>query len=192
VHALGTLGVATIALGVGACGPIGEPTQLSVPEGAIEVRQVTFAEGRAHQTDFTLKVAYPDDRALHHYINAIPSPWIRCEWAPTWDSHLDGTQSPVHTVHQQLHMWVNRDAKRALLVSMRYYSASDCAPKPLNDDQKVVVVEYMGVDVDDQIRTLQLKCPAKEVRSNSTVHPDTREAPPVARNCGARAGERGR
>jgi hypothetical protein len=132
-----------------------------VPEGAVEVRQVTFAGGRAHQTDFTLKVAYPDDRALHHYIKAIPSPWIRCEWAPTWDSHLDGTQAPVHTVHQQLHMWVNRDAQRALLVSMRYYSASDCAPKPLNDDQKVVVVEYMGVDVDDQISTLQLKCPER-------------------------------
>jgi hypothetical protein len=192
MNVVGTLGAATIALGVVACSPTGEPTHLSVPDGAVEVRQTSFAGGRAHQTDFTLKVNYPDNRALHHYIKVVPAPWIRCDWAPTWGSHLDGTQAPVRTVHQQLHMWVNREAKRALLLSMRYYSDSDCAPKPLNDDQEVVVVEYMGIDVDDHIKDLQLKCPAKEVRSNSTLHPDAREVPSVAKSCGARAGERGR
>ena len=89
-------------------------------------------------------------------------------------------------------MWVNRDAGRALMLSMRYYSPSDCAPQPLNDLQQVVVVEYFGVDVDDHIKTHSLRCPARQVRSNSTPHPDAREAPQVAKACGARAGERGR
>jgi hypothetical protein len=141
-----------------------------------------------HQTDFTLSVAYPDDRALDHYMKTIPGPWVRCDWGPTWDSHLDGTLTPVHTVHQQLHMWVNRDAGRALMLAMRYYSASNCAPRPLNDEQKVVVVEYIGVDVDEHIKTLQLKCPA-QVRSNITPRSD---APGATKSCGARAGEHGR
>jgi len=174
------------------CGPVGEPTKLPVPDGALEVRETTFANGRAYQTDFTLKVPYPDSGALDHYIKAVPAPWVRCDWAPNWDSHLDGTMTPIHTVHQQMHVWVNRETERALLVAMRYYSASDCAPKPLNDDQRVVVVEYMGVNVEDHIKTLELKCPASGVRSNSTPHPDAREAPQVAKGCGARAGGRGR
>jgi hypothetical protein len=192
VNVADALGIAVFTLALAACGPVGEPTQLTVPNGATDVRQVRFSEGHAHQTDFTLKVPYPDDRALEHYMKIIGEPWIRCDWAPNWDSHLDGTMTPVHTVHQQLHMWVNRDAQRALMLSMRYYSASDCAPRPLNDDQKVVVVEYLGVNVDDQIRSLQLKCPASQVRSNSTPHSDAREAPQSAKSCGARAGGRGR
>ena len=155
------------------------------------MRQFEFLEGRAHQTDFTLRVAYPDERALQHYMKTIGEPWMRCDWAPNWDSHLDGTKAPMHTVHQQMHVWVNRAAQRTIMVAMRYYSASDCAPKPLNDDQRVVVVEYMGVNVDDHIRTLQLKCPA-QVRSNSTQHTDAREAPRHANACAARASERGR
>ena len=185
------LGIAAVTLALTACGPVGEPTQLSVPDGAIDVRQFNFLDGRAHQTDFTLKVPYPNERALQHYIKTIGEPWVRCDWAPNWDSHLDGTTTPMHTVHQQMHVWVNRDKQRAILVAMRYQSASDCAPKPLNDDQKVVVVEYMGVDVDDHIKTLQLRCPG-QVRSNSTQHTDAREALRGGSRCAARAGERGR
>jgi hypothetical protein len=184
--------IAMLALGLAACGPVGQPTKLSLPEGAVEVREFSFADGRAHQTDFTLKAAYPDDRALDHYIKAMPQPWVRCDWGPNWESHLDGTLTPIHTVHQQLHMWINRDAQRALMLSMRYYSATDCTPRPLNDDQKVVLVEYLSVDVNDHIKQLQLKCPATQVRSNSTPHSDAREAPQGAKSCEARAGERGR
>jgi hypothetical protein len=78
------------------------------------------------------------------------------------------------------------------MLSMRYYSPSDCAPHPLNDDQQVVLVEYLGVDVDDTIQQLKLTCPGRQVRSNNTLHPDARETPRLASNCGARAGERGR
>lgn len=185
------LGLATTALLLGACSPAGEPTQLSIPEGALDVRRGAFEGGRMHQTDFTLKVTYPNDGVVDHYIKTIPEPWVRCDWGPTWDNHLDGTLTPVHTIHQQAHFWINRDARRALLLSVRYYSASDCAPRPLNDDQKVVVLEYIGVDVDDHVKTLQLKCPA-QVRSNSTLRSDAREVPSAAKSCGARAGERGR
>lgn len=186
------LGVVMLSLALAACSPVGEPTKLPAPEGALDVNQVTFAQGRAHQTDFTLKVPYPDERVLDHYTKMVPASWIRCEWAPKWDSHLDGTVTPMRTVHQQLHIWVNRESQRALLLAMRYYSASDCAPRPLNVDQKVVLVEYMGVDVDDHIKNLQLRCPARAVRSASAPHQDAREATQVAKSCGARAGGRGR
>jgi hypothetical protein len=160
VNAAGALLLlAVIAFGPAACVPVGEPTRLPAPDEAIDVRQFKFLEGRAHQTDFTLRVAYPDDRVFQHYVKTIGKPWIRCDWAPNWDSHLDGTMTPVHTVHQQMHTWVNRDAGRAIAVAARYYSAGSYAPKPLNDYQKVAVVEYIGVNVDDYIRTLQLRCP---------------------------------
>jgi hypothetical protein len=192
---MGLRALLAIAVGVLAllgCGFGEAPTQLAVPEGAIEPKQVKFAWGRAHQTIFTLRAQYPNDSALAHYAKALPEPWIRCDWVPEWDSFLDGTVEPVRTVHQQMHIWVNREASRSLLLSMRYYSPSDCAPKPLNDEQEVIVLEHMGVDVEEEIRTFNLKCPGRPVRSNSTLHSDAGEAPRVASSCGARAGERGR
>lgn len=186
------LAIAVGVLVLTACGFGEAPTQLAAPEGAVELKQVKFAWGRAHQTIFTLRTQYPNDSALEHYAKALPEPWVRCDWVPEWDSFLDATAGPVRTIHQQMHIWVNREARRSVLLSMRYYSPSDCAPKPLNDEQEVIVLEHMGVDVDEEIRTFNLKCPGRPVRSNSTLHSDAREAPRVASSCGARAGERGR
>jgi hypothetical protein len=186
--------ISVVLTGVAAlgCSPPGPPTPLTVPESATQVQQLDFLQGRAHQTDFRLKARYPDTRALDHYLKTIGAPWVRCDWVPEWQSFLDGTATPVRTVHQQMHMWVNREERRTLMLSMRYHSPSDCAPDPLNDDQQVVLVEYLGVDVDDTIQQLKLTCPGREVRSNSTQHADAREAPRAASRCGARAGERGR
>lgn len=192
MNATAPLCTMTIAVALAACEFAETPTKLSVPQDAIEVRQVSFAQGRAHQTYFTLKAAYPDDRALEHYMKAIPEPWVRCDWAPEWQSFLDGTVKPVRTVHQQLHVWLNRDARRMLALSMKYNSPSDCAPRPLNDEQQVVLVEYLGADVNSEIQRLKLSCPARQVRSNSTPHAGAREAPRVASGCGARAGGRER
>jgi len=190
VRAVLAIVVGTVVLG--ACGFSDAPTQLPVPERAIEPKQFKRAAGRAHQTTFTLRAQYPDNSALEHYAKAVPEPWVRCDWVPEWESFLDGTVKPLQTVHQQMHIWINREARRSLLLSMQYYSPSDCAPNPLNDEQQVIVVEYMGVDVDDEIRRLKLRCPGRPVRSNNTLHSDARETPRLASSCGARAGERGR
>jgi len=185
-----TIAAGTLALV--ACGFGQAPTKLPVPEAAIEPEQITFALGRAHQTIFTLRAAYPNNTALEHYTKALPEPWIRCDYAPEWDSFLDATVKPTRTIHQQMHIWVNREERRSLLLAMRYYSPSDCAPKPLNDEQEVIVLEHTGVDIDEEIRTFKLKCPGRPVRSNSTLHPDAREAVRLASSCRARAGERER
>jgi hypothetical protein len=176
-----------------ACGAAEEPTRLAVPEGAIDVRQVDFLHGQAHQTDFMLKVRFPANPAFEHYLKMISKPWIRCDWSgPEWQSFLDATSGHVHTVHQQLHMWINRDARRSLMLSMRYQSPTDCAPQPVNDDQRVAVVEYFGVDLDEMIGRLNLRCPAVQVRSNSTPHTDARGASCKGESPAARTGGRER
>jgi hypothetical protein len=169
--------ITVLAFVLAACAPKETATILPVPKDALEVRQVDFLDGHAHQTDFTLKVKFPNAPALEHYSNAIQAPWIRCDWDPEWQSFLDSTVTPVQTVHRQLHMWVNPGARRILALATRYYSASDCAPQPQNSEQRVSVVEYMGVDVDDTIAKLKLVCPAKvTVRSSSTPQRDGRQA----------------
>ena len=185
--------VVALALLLTACPEAHVPTSLAVPNGAIDLKQFIFLEGRAYQTDFTLKIAYPATPALEHYLKAIPKPWVRCAWSgPDWESHLDGTEGPTRTVHQQLHMWINRDARRTLMVATRYISPGDCAPQPLNDEQRIVVVEYFGVDVDDTISALKLTCPGPEVRSNSTPHADARQKSCKGDSPSPRAGGRER
>lgn len=182
-----------VALLLPACSGSYVPTPLAVPDNAVEVRRFEFLRGRAYQTDFTLKVPYPATPAFEHYLKVVPAPWVRCDWSgPEWQSHLDGTDGPTRTVHQQLHMWVNHDARRTLMLATRYVSASDCAPTPLNDDQRVVVVEYFGVDVDDSISVLKLKCPAPPVRSNTAPHPDARRKSCQGEAPSSRAGGRER
>jgi hypothetical protein len=161
-----------------ACGFREKPTRLDVPEGAIEPRYFRFALGRAHQTSFTLREQYPNNSALEHYAKALPEPWVRCDWVPEWASFLDATVTPIRTVHQQLHVWINREARRSLMLSMSYYSPSDCAPEPLNDEQVVIVLEHTGVSVDTEIRRLDLKCPGRAIRPvNSASIPETHNAP---------------
>lgn len=185
--------VAVAAVLLSACSESYVPTPLLVPEAAIDLNQFEFLQGRAFQTDFTLKVSYPATPAFEHYLKVVPPPWVRCDWSgPDWQSHLDATQGPVRTVHQQLHMWVNRDARRTLMLSTRYYSAADCAPTPLNDDQRVVVVEYFDVDVDDTISALKLTCPASAVRSNTAPHADARRKSCQGETSSSRAGGRER
>jgi hypothetical protein len=108
---------------------------------------------------------------------------MRCDYAPEWDSFLDATVKPIRTIHQQMHIWVNRKERRSLLLSMRYYSPSDCAPKPLNDEQEVIVLEHMGVDIEEEIRIFKLKCPGRPVRSENAFHTAAQEAPRRASSC---------
>jgi hypothetical protein len=182
-----------LATVLAACAPREVPTRLSPPKGATNVREISFPDGSAHQTDFTLAVRYPTNGALEYYSKALPNSWQRCDWSgPEWGSFLDGTVNPVETVHQQLHMWINRSAHRTLMLSMQYRSPSDCAPVPTTDEQQVVVVEYFDADVDDTISKLKLQCPAREVRSNSTPHTDARGASCPGRTSRPRAGGRER
>ena len=189
---LWAVGVATV-LAFAACAPRNEPTRIPPPKGATNVREMDFPAGSGHQTDFILRLKYPANSALDYYSKALPDPWQRCDWAgPEWGSFLDGTVSQVQTVHQQLHMWINRSAHRTLMLAMQYRSPSNCAPIPTNDEQWVVVAEYLGADVDETISKLKLQCPAREVSSNNTPQPDARGASCPGRTSQSRAGGRER
>lgn len=156
--------VALVAL-LSACSETYVPTPLAVPDSAIALQQFEFLQGHAYQTEYTLKAAYPATPAFEHYLRIVPAPWIRCDWSgPNWQRFLDSTEGPTRTVLQQLHMWVNREAERTLMLATRYVSAGDCTSIPLDEDQHVVVVEYFGVDVDDTITHLKLTCPSKSPR----------------------------
>ena len=185
-------GILLVAALVG-CSPQETPTRISPPERAINVREIDFPSGSGHQTDFILRLKYPANSALDYYSKALPTPWQKCDWSgPEWESFVDGTVSPAQRVHQQLHMWINRSAHRTLMLAMQYRSASDCTPVPTNDEQRVVVAEYFGANVDETISKLKLQCPAREVRSNNAPQPDAREAPCQSQTSQPRAAGRGR
>ena len=136
------------------------PPAFPVPAGALETRQFPLENGRAFQTDFTMQVRYPGTPALDHYAKTVKAPWVRCEWSGLeWQRFLDSTASPPHTVHQQLHMWLNPDSRRTLMLGIRYISSKDSRGRPENDTQRVVVVEYFDQDIKDVVAKLNLKCP---------------------------------
>lgn len=152
------------------------PTAIPVPPGATDLRQFSFVNGKAFQTDFTLRARFPDTPALRHYAKIMTDPWVRCEWsAPEWQRLIDGTVTPNQIVYQQNHMWVNPGARRTLLLTTKYYSATARDRVPDNDDQRVVVVEYFGEDTKEVISRLNLKCPPEAARSNPAQQRDGRE-----------------
>lgn len=130
------------------------PTRLSKPEGAFNIQEGNLTDVEAYETYFTMKVAYPANPAIAHYSNVIGSPWVRCEYIPEWESYLRGNR----VVHQQAFIWVNKPARRSLMVASQYYSSAKRAGKPDNDNQQVFVVEYFNEDVRQVISSLKLKC----------------------------------
>jgi len=171
---------------------LAQPTKLSVPHGAKDVHEVDLFNGGAHETYFTMDVAYPSNPALEHYKAIISQPWLRCSWIPVWESYIDGTTNPPRRVYQQATVWINRGARKTLMVSSRYTAPKGSGEKPDNDHQQVVVVEYMHQDVDKIISSLKLQCPDPAMRSNTTPQSDARDAPRVAWLRQARAGGRER
>ena len=137
------------AITLAACEASEKSTELPTPTGAIDVKELRLFNGQAHQTYFKMKVRYPGNPALEHYSNVIKGPWVRCDWSPEWRRFIDGTVTPNKTVHQQMYVWINRPAKRTLMLANHYYSSESCAGNPENDDQEVVLVEYMESDIDD-------------------------------------------
>lgn len=158
-----------VAITLAACKASVKPTALPTPAGAMDVKELQLFDGQAHQTTFKMKVRFPGNPALEHYSNVIKGPWIRCDWSPEWQRFIDGTVAPKKTGHQQMHIWINRPAKRTLMLANRYYSSEKCAGNPENDDQEVVLVEHMASDVDDTVTKLKLKCPVSEIRSNNSL-----------------------
>jgi hypothetical protein len=185
------LSVMVAAAALVGCAQRETPTVIPVPPGAMDLRQFSFVNGKAFQTDFTLRARFPETPALQHYVKVVGDPWVRCEWSqPEWQRFIDGTVTPNQTVHQQIHMWINPGARRTLLLSTRYYSATAHNRVPDNDNQRVVVVEYFGEDTKEVISRLNLKCPLEAVRSNPAPRRDRREAAPSAAPSPAPAGGR--
>jgi hypothetical protein len=137
-----------------ACTRVGEPTPLPLPQDAIDASYVASAAGRLYQTDFTLEVAYPDESAARHYAQQLSRPWLRCEVLPRWQRH----QERGVTVHQQAHAWIDREARRTIVVSLRYVTEGERAERPAYPVQHVIVREHIGVDVDAEVRRLKLDC----------------------------------
>ncbi len=162
------VGLMVLASGT-SCSNHYDPTILPTPANAQKIHQRFLLGGNAYQTDFILEVKYPSMVALDHYSNSIGRPWYYCAWGSgDWESYLDSTGfdskgKTTRTVHHKLHMWVNLKAKRSLALILSYYS--DPLPDfkqritPDNDSQQVILVEYFGVDISDEIKRLKLRCP---------------------------------
>jgi hypothetical protein len=135
-----------------------EPTPLPVPNGATDVERFSILDGQAFQTQFTLQADYPAAPALSFYTGQIASPWVHCDWGPEWSRFGDVQGAASYTVHQQLHMWVNHEAQRTLMLSMRYRSPDKCCEVPDNSLQHIMLVEYFGDDVEETIKRLELRC----------------------------------
>ena len=146
---------ALLALALAACTRVGAPTLLALPPAAIDARQVASNAGRTYQSDFTLEAAYPDDSAARHYAQQLPRPWLRCEGPGEWQRLEErGT-----TIHQQAHAWINREARRTIVLVLRYVTEGGRVERPAYPIQHVVVTEHIGVDVDAPVSRLRLACP---------------------------------
>ena len=144
------------------CACTQEPTALSVPAGAQSVERFPILGGRAFQTQFTLQAAYPSTPALAYYKANIGKPWSYCEWSgPEWGNFIDAQGDTPYAVHQQIHMWVNREAQREIMLSMRYESDQN-TKAPDSNVQNIVLVEYMKSNVSDTIKRLKLRCTSGE------------------------------
>jgi hypothetical protein len=145
------------------CACAREPTPIDVPPGATSVERFPI-RGGAFQTQFTLQATYPAAPALDFYRAHIAKPWVLCEWSgPEWGNFIDATGKAPVGVHQLLYMWINREANRTLMLSLRYDSAPDSHSAPDNDSQSVLLVEYMAPDIPGLIKGLKLRCPSGDV-----------------------------
>jgi hypothetical protein len=150
---------ALLWLALAACSAPEEPTPMPVPGDAFDINHYILSGIHAYQTDFVVKAAYPSTPVLELYAMHFRAPWVRCDWSGPWQHFIDATAAPPRAVHQQLHMWVNRDAGRTLMLATRYYSRKGAA-LPDSDEQQVVVVEQTGQDIDEAVSRLKLRCPA--------------------------------
>lgn len=142
------------------CTSDNKPTSFPMPSGATGVRSTDLFADSAYQTDFILRVAYPSTLALDHYSKVIGMPWRYCVWSgKEWQSFGEYNEGRYQTIHQQLHVWVNPEAKRTLMLALRYTSAGSRSGEPDNDMQAVILVEKMSTDVKQAISEFQLKCP---------------------------------
>ena len=106
-----------------------------------------------------MDVKFPQSPAVDFYQKSLNAPWVKCEWASAWSSHVDAQGTEPFTVHQQLHYWVNPEIERTLMLTLRYHSTDDSWEIPDNDTQHIVVVEYLRTSVADTISHLKLRCP---------------------------------
>jgi len=140
-----------------------DPTPLDVPASGHDVKRFPILNGRAFQTQFTLQATYPATPALDYYRTHIPKPWVLCQWSgPEWSRFVDAQSDEHFTVFQQLYMWVNPEAQRTLMLSMRYHAPENCGDVPDNETQHILLVEYTAANVADTINQLNLHCPSNE------------------------------
>jgi hypothetical protein len=139
-----------------------QATSLPTPASAVDVRHQSFNDGHASQTDFKLTAKFPANPALTHYAATLDKSWASCAWMEDWNHFLDGTKNPAVTIHQTGHIWLKSQAKRFIMLSVRYISSDKSAvERPETDEQHVVIVEYMDVDTIEVANHLGLSC-AKE------------------------------
>jgi hypothetical protein len=159
-----------LAVLLAACSHSREPTILPTPAGATDVEHLVLKEIGAFQTHFVLDVAYPSVTVLEHYQRTIADPWVQCaNRRDGWSRYIDaaGVDSrgrTQRTVHKRSHTWVNLQAERMLLLSLRYTSDPSDSGPPDNTMQQAILVEYFDQDIKSEVERLGLTCP-KEVTS---------------------------
>jgi hypothetical protein len=148
------------------------PTQLMPPQGAKDIRNVTFNDRHAVQMNFKLYPKFPENPALDHYLKQFDGDWSSCSWGGKWDHFIDGRQKPEVTIHQWMHIWVNEKKRRAVVLVSQYKSEGVCpADRPNNDEQLVSIIEYIDIDPSEMVTTLKASC---EARTGVMVKPAAR------------------
>lgn len=105
-----------------------------------------------------MQAAYPLTPALDYYQSRIGAPWTYCEWGGLkWQNFVDSRGSTAIAVHQHLHMWVNRETQREIMLPMQFRS-DNFAELPEGDIQHMVPVENMNTNVSETIKRLKLRC----------------------------------
>jgi hypothetical protein len=136
-----------------------QATSLPPPSSAVDVRHHTFNDGHAFQTNFKLAAKFPANPALTHYAATLDKSWSSCAWMGDWNHFLDGTKNPAVMIHQTGYVWLKPQAKRFIMLSVRYISSDKCAvERPENEEQHVVIVEYVDVDTSEVANQLGLSC----------------------------------
>ncbi len=134
-------------------------TEWPIAPGAENIRQYPLGDEGAHQISFEVHAGYPSKAVAEFYSRKVESPWVRCYSDMKWQSFGDATQTPAAFVHQMLLHWVNYEEDRLLLLGIRYISEDATYREfPDNKTQRVHLVEYRQLSVEEAVSALGLDC----------------------------------
>jgi len=131
-----------------------------VPEGAYDVKKLTFGTSNTQQLFFRIKERYPSTRITEIYRSFLQDHgWTRCPGSKNgWSSHEDRTSDPYLLVHQLIEYWVYPDDNKLLILKAMYYSKELDKEKPDNDEQHIIVWVQHTRNLEKELSELRVDC----------------------------------